>query len=195
VLLAIYGCAAVWAVVVAFSPAGSFVMSRRLQFVVAIADVATVSGFQLLSTGGFVPLLVMALLPLMVALQVSWRRAAVVLAVSAVAFVFTVLLDPVIEERLGWPETWFLFVIYGFLCCTAFAVTYLQGRHVDEIASLSGSREELLGEVMTASDAERRRISESIHDGPLQDVLAARPSHCHVGAHIERRGLALRRRA
>jgi hypothetical protein len=40
VLLAVYGFAALWAVVVACSPAGPFVMSQRLQFVIAIADVA-----------------------------------------------------------------------------------------------------------------------------------------------------------
>jgi two-component system, NarL family, sensor kinase len=35
-------------------------------------------------------------------------------------------------------------------------------------------REELLAQTMTASDVLQRRISESIHDGPLQDVLAVR---------------------
>jgi two-component system NarL family sensor kinase len=35
-------------------------------------------------------------------------------------------------------------------------------------------REELLAQTMTASDVLQRRISESIHDGPLQDILAVR---------------------
>ena len=43
-----------------------------------------------------------------------------------------------------------------------------------EAAWLSALREELLAQTMTASEVLQRRISESIHDGPLQDVLAAR---------------------
>ena len=109
----------------------------------------------------------------MVALEVPSRRAAVVLACAFIAFGGYLLADPAIE-RLGWVETAFLVVMYGFLCCAAFLVVYVQGRHVDEITSLSASREELLAQTMTASETERRRVSESIHDGPLQHVLVAR---------------------
>jgi len=45
---------------------------------------------------------------------------------------------------------------------------------VRSVAGLSALREELLVQTMTASDAEQRRISESVHDGPLQDILVAR---------------------
>ncbi len=47
-------------------------------------------------------------------------------------------------------------------------------RHARSVATLSVIREELLAQTMTASEVLQRRISESIHDGPLQDVLAAR---------------------
>jgi two-component system, NarL family, sensor kinase len=174
VLLGFYAVAAIWALILAWSRAGRSVMGPQQRLVFAIADVATLFGFQLLSTGGYIPLLVMGLVPLIVVPQLSWRRAGVVLAISAVAFVVAVLQDPVIEPQLGWAETVFLFAIYGFLCGTGLVVAYVEQRHAEAIAGLSASREELLADIMTASETERRRISESIHDGPLQDVLAAR---------------------
>ena len=116
----------------------------------------------------------MALVPLIVVPQLSWRQAVVVLSVSVAAFVYAVLQDDVIPVQLGWRDSVFLFVMYGFLCCTGLLVAYVEEHHVDEIAALTASREELLGQIMTASETERRRISEAIHDGPLQDVLVAR---------------------
>ena len=44
----------------------------------------------------------------------------------------------------------------------------------DAVAGLSALREELLAQTMTASDVLQRRISETIHDGPLQDILGVR---------------------
>jgi two-component system, NarL family, sensor kinase len=61
-----------------------------------------------------------------------------------------------------------------FLSCTALMAVYLQVRHVNEIAKLTVSREQLLAQTMTASDEQQRKVSEFIHDGPLQYVLAAR---------------------
>jgi two-component system NarL family sensor kinase len=50
----------------------------------------------------------------------------------------------------------------------------IEERHARAIAGLSALREELLAQTMTATDVLQRRISEAIHDGPLQDVLAVR---------------------
>jgi two-component system NarL family sensor kinase len=82
--------------------------------------------------------------------------------------------DDVIPQKLDWGELILVVLMYGFLCCIGVVVAYVEERHVDEIAALSASRVELLGQVMTASEVERRRISEAIHDGPLQDVIVAR---------------------
>jgi two-component system NarL family sensor kinase len=65
-------------------------------------------------------------------------------------------------------------LLYGFVCGTALLAVAFRIRHVDEMDKITASREKLLAETMTASEANRRQISESIHDGPLQDVLAAR---------------------
>jgi two-component system NarL family sensor kinase len=76
--------------------------------------------------------------------------------------------------RHGWALTAMILLLYGFVCGTALLVVVFRLRHVDEMARITASREELLAETMTASEAERRQIAESIHDGALQDVLAAR---------------------
>src|SRR4051794_33005696 len=77
-------------------------------------------------------------------------------------------------RAIGWPEATFRFALYAFLCGTALVVVRIEERHAHSIAGLSALREELLAQTMTASEVLQRRISESIHDGPLQDVLAVR---------------------
>jgi two-component system NarL family sensor kinase len=191
VLLALYAFAAVGALILAFSPALQYALGTRHQFMFTIIDVAAVTGFQLLSTNGYIPLLVMGLLPILVGLDVSWRRAALVLAFTFVAFAVALLQDPVMSDQLGWPTTGFLLGIYGFLCCTALLSVRVEQRHASSVAGLIAVREELLIETMTASEAERRRVSESIHDGPLQDVLVARQELEELAtiathAHVER---------
>jgi two-component system, NarL family, sensor kinase len=170
-----YALAAACAAVIAFSRAGRSLLARRLQLVFAIIDIAAVYGYKLLAPpGAYVPLMVMTLLPIMVVLEVSWRRAAAVLAVCAVAFAAEVYEDPVLVPTVGWTRLTLAVAIYGFLCCTALLAVYVQAKRVDEIVSLSESREQLLAQTMTASDEQQRQVSEFIHDGPLQYVLAAR---------------------
>jgi diguanylate cyclase (GGDEF)-like protein len=164
VWIAVYAVAAVGAAIVAFSYV-AHVITDQWQLAIAIADVVALSGYQLLTTGGYVPLLVVGLLPLMVVLEVSWRRAAVVLSVSVAAFAATVLFDPVIGEQIGWPETWFLIVLYGYLCVTSFLATYVQVRHVDEIAT-------------------QRVASERFAHQATHDALTGLPNRAYVSARI-----------
>jgi two-component system, NarL family, sensor kinase len=174
VMLACYAAGAIWTTVLAFSQTGTSATKPKTQTVIAVGDVAAISIFELLSSGGYTPLAVMASLPLLVALEVSVRRAATILAVSAVAFTAVVVLDPEMTPDLGWAQTIFLCGLFAFLCCTAFAVVSIQQRHVGEIERLGASRRALLADTMTGFDSERRQISESLHDGPLQLVMAAR---------------------
>jgi two-component system NarL family sensor kinase len=174
VLIGCYAVGAIAAAASAFSVRASPMMTRRVQTVVAVGDVAAISIFQLLSSGGYIPLLVMALLPLLVALEVSATRAALILAIGAAVFTGVVVLDPVMTPSLGWSQTLFLCGLFAFLCCAAYVVASVQQRHVSEIERLSASRQALLADTMTGFESERRRISESLHDGPLQLVMAAR---------------------
>jgi two-component system, NarL family, sensor kinase len=174
VLLSVYAVVAVWALILAFSRAGHSVMGQLDQFVFTIIDVLALTGFQLLSTNGIYPLLVMTMLPVLVALDVSSRRAAAVLACSWVGFAVAVLQDPVMVKDMGWARIVFRFLLYGFMCWAALVAVRVLQRHANTVAALSALREELLADTMTAAEVVQRRISESIHDGPLQDVLAAR---------------------
>jgi two-component system, NarL family, sensor kinase len=173
-LIGLYAFAAAWALLLAFSPDRRSVTSQRTQLVFTGIDVVTLTGFQLLSDGGYVPLLVMGLLPILIGLEVPLRRTAVVLTFTVAGFAFSVRQDPVMDVHLGWPDKFFLFAIYAFLCCTAVLAGYVGERYANAIAGLTALREELLAQTMTASEALQREVSESLHDGPLQDVLAAR---------------------
>jgi two-component system, NarL family, sensor kinase len=174
-LLSVYAAIAVIGLVVAFGQVGRSPAGRPLQVAFAVIDVAAVFGYKLLSPdGAFVPLMVMALLPLMVVLDVSLRRAAAVLAAGVLAFAVEVYTDPVLVRSVGWSRPTLVVMMYLFITCTALLAVYLQVRHVNEIAKLSVSREQLLAQTMTASDEQQRKVSEFIHDGPLQYVLAAR---------------------
>lgn len=173
VLLSVYLVITVGAVLVAFSAVSySFTRSGWL-LAFAAADIAAIVGFKLLSPGGYIPILVMVLLPRMLAVDMSWRRVGIVLALSFGVFTASVLQDPVITSHTG-PATGLILLMYGFMCATGFLAAFFRSRQVGEMAQLTLSREELLGQIMTASEEQRRQIAESIHDGPLQDVLAAR---------------------
>lgn len=181
ILIGGYALVALCAVVLAFAPfrrwigMGRLAEPHRLEpFAFTVIDVAAMTGLQLLSTDGIYPLLIMTLLPILLGLDVSTRRAAVVLIFSMVGFAIAVVQDPVMVDSIGWPELVFRFFLYAFLCGTAFLAVRAEDRHARSVAGLSAVREELLAQTMTASEEMQQRISESIHDGPLQDVLAAR---------------------
>lgn len=181
VLIVLYGCVAACAAALAFAPfrrwigMGRLVAIGRLEpFAFTVIDIVALTVFQLLSTDGVYPLLIMAMLPVLLGLDVSSRRAAVVLIFSMLGFAIAVLQDPVMTSAVRLPEAGFRFLLYAFLCCAAFLVVRIEERHTRSVAGLSALREELLAQTMTASDEAARRISEFIHDGPLQDILAVR---------------------
>lgn len=180
-LIALYAGVGLGALALAFSPVrrwvgrGRLVTLGRLEpFAFTVIDIVALTVFQLLSTNGVYPLLIMAMLPVLLGLDVSSRRAAVVLIFSMLGFAIAVLQDPVMSSAVRLPEAGFRFLLYAFLCCAAFLVVRIEERHTRSVAGLSALREELLAQTMTASDESQRRISEFIHDGPLQDILAVR---------------------
>lgn len=177
-LIAAYAFVALCAVALAFSPFRRWVEMGRLpgigRFAFTVVDVIALTVFQVLSTDGIDPLLIMVMLPILLALDVSSRRAALLLAFSMVGFAIAVFEDPVMVDEISWAETSYRFLLYALLCGTAYMAVRIEERHVRSIAGLSALREELLAQTMTASDVEQRRISESIHDGPLQDILVVR---------------------
>lgn len=170
-----YLIAGVVAAVLLFTSAYRRVVVPRVQLVFLILDIAAIFTYKVAAAdGAYVPLLVLTLLPIMVLLDVSWRRAAVALIVIAATFAVEIYTDHVLLAQVGMGRATMATVVFGFLCCTAFLAAYAQSRQLDEITELSASRQALLVDLMSASDAQQRRISEYIHDGPLQSVLMAR---------------------
>ena len=181
VLIVLYALVALCALGLAFAPFRRWIGMGRLvaigrwePFVFTVIDIVALTVFQLLSTDGVYPLLIMAMLPVLLGLDVSSRRAAVVLIFSMLGFAIAVLQDPVMLSEVKLPEAGFRLLLYAFLCCAAFLVVRIEERHTRSVAGLSALREELLAQTMNASDEAARRISEFIHDGPLQDILAVR---------------------
>lgn len=170
-----YAVVGVCAVAVLFSPAQRRLVVPRAQLVLLVIDVLAIFTYKIAGADGtYVPLLILMLLPIMVLLDVSWRRAAVALAVIAGTFAVEIFTDPVVIAEAGRSRAAMATVVFVFLCGTALLAVYNQGRHLDEITRLSASRQALLVDLMTSSDDQQRRISEFIHDGPLQSVLMAR---------------------
>jgi two-component system, NarL family, sensor kinase len=201
VLIVAYAFFAFCAVALAFSPFRRWIGMGRLRgigrlepFAFTVVDVVALTVLQLLSTNAIYPLLIMTLLPILLGLDVSSRRAAVVLLFSMVGFVVAVLSDPVTVDAVGLSESVFWFVLYGFLCGAAFMAVRIEERHTRSVAGLSALREELLAQTMAASDVSQRRIAESIHDGPLQDILVVRQELTELGTALpgdERVGRAI----
>ncbi len=170
-----YGVVAVVAAVLLFSPLQRRLVIGRTQLVLLVIDVAAIFTYKVATADGtYVPLLVLTLLPIMVVLDVSWRRAAAALVVIAGTFAVEIFTDPVVLAEAGRSRAAMATAIFVFLCGTVFLAVYAQSRQLNEITDLSASRQELLVDLMAASDDQQRRISEYIHDGPLQSVLMAR---------------------
>lgn len=171
----LYGAVAVGVAVVLFTPLHRRLALGQAQLILLVIDVVAIFTYKIAAADGtYVPLLVLTLLPIMVVLDVSWRRAAVALAVIAGTFAVEIFTDHVVLAQTGRGRAAMATAIFAFLCCTVFLAVYSQSRKLDEIAGLSASRQQLLVDLMAASDDQQRRLSEYIHDGPLQSVLMAR---------------------
>ena len=170
----VYVLVAICAAVVLFTPPAGILSCRGCSCSLVV-DVAAILMYKVISPdGAYVPLLVLALLPIMVVLDMSWRRATVALAIIAVTFTVEIFTDPVMLRDFGTGTAVLSTVVFWFLCCTIWLAVHAQGRQLDEITELSASRQALLIDLMSASDEQQRTISEYIHDGPLQSVLMAR---------------------
>jgi two-component system NarL family sensor kinase len=178
-LVSLYAFATLSALILAFTPferlgIARFGVGRLEPFAFTVIDVIVLTALQLLSSDGIYPLLIMILLPVLVGVDMSSRRAAMILAFTMVGFALAGVQDHLQKRAIGWADTVFLVGLYAFMCVAALVTVRIEERHTRAVAELSELREELLAQTMTASEVLQRRISEAIHDGPLQDVLVAR---------------------
>ena len=113
------------------------------------------------------------LLPVLAATQLR-RRVCVGVVVPTVA---VYLLDGVLT-RQGDDEPWASVILRTLALVgvgvAAIGLSRIQRSRVAAIAGLVADRNQLLTELMTVTDTERRRLAEDLHDNALQYVLAAR---------------------
>jgi two-component system NarL family sensor kinase len=136
-------------------------------------DIAAICTLPFLSTGSYLVLGLLAFLPFFIATQTG-RRAAVMSVAAIVGGGIAVLADPVFREQLSALAIVTLLTMLALLCLCSYTVSRVQQRPLSSIAELTASRSLLLADVMTAEERERRRIAETLHDGALQTVLAAK---------------------
>ncbi|MFD4867547.1 sensor histidine kinase [Streptomyces sp. NPDC058412] len=138
----------------------------------AIVDVAAVCALQFLSVGSYLSLGLLAFLPFFTATHPG--RKALLLSLAAIAGGGAVLADPAFRRQLGTGQGAAILAMLALLCVVAIAVSRVQERRLASVAALTISRSVLLEDVVSAESRERRAVAESVHDGPLQTVLAVR---------------------
>jgi two-component system, NarL family, sensor kinase len=145
---------------------------RALEPMVPV-DVAAICILPYLSTGSYLMLGLLAFLPFFIATQTG-QRAAILSVAAIVGGGVAVLADPVFRGQLSPAAMATVVAMLALLCLCSYTVSRVQQRRLASIAELTASRSLLLADVMSAEERERRRIAETLHDGALQTVLAAK---------------------
>ncbi|MFC5219584.1 sensor histidine kinase [Streptomyces coerulescens] len=112
------------------------------------------------------------LIPLFGAPFLPPRTTAIGGLLSALAF------TGIIVVRRGadpyWDRSWITSVFILVMTAAAVRISVLQKSRLQLIGTLLQQRSRLLNEVMSAEERERNELAETLHDGALQNVLAAR---------------------
>lgn len=113
------------------------------------------------------------LLPVLAATQLRWR-----VCVGVVVPTVSVYLLEGLLTMQGDDEPWASVILRTLALVgvgvAAIGLSRIQRSRVAAIAELVADRTQLLTELMTVTDTERRRMAEDLHDNALQYVLAAR---------------------
>ncbi len=112
-------------------------------------------------------------IPLLSAFQLRPRATAVVSAAAAVTFVAGVGIGHRGDDPY-WNSTLVHALFIGVVGAGCVLLTRIQQSRVHTIGTLLRHRSWLLSRVMSAEERERSDLAEIIHDGALQNVLAAR---------------------
>lgn len=171
-ILVAYGVAAtVWLVWAARKPVGRWAgwASTTVDLVAVIALCAASGG----ATSYLLP--VFFLLPVAVAFQYRPALTATLGAASAIAYFAVYLFYAVRDDEVDLPNVVYLYL--GFLLWLTVATTglsFVLVRRAETVVGLLDVRRRLVIEALAAEENERARLAEDLHDGPLQNVLAAR---------------------
>ncbi len=139
-------------------------------------DVVTVVLLCVVSGGATVALLpVFFLLPISVAFQDRPTLAAIVGICTAIGYLGVWIVYSKRDDTVELPTV--VYTHFGLLLWLAAAMTalcYFLTRAATRVAALLDMRRTLVAEAMRADERNARALAEHLHDGPLQDLLAAR---------------------
>lgn len=171
-ILGTYSIAAlVWVVVVLRGPVPSWA-----GWVSTSIDVLTVTALCVVSGGATVALLpVFFLLPISVAFQDRPGLTAGVGIATAIGYLGVWFVYSKRDDTVELPSV--VYTHFGLLLWLAAAMTalcYFLTRAATRVAALLDIRRTLVTESMRADERNARALAEHLHDGPLQDLLAAK---------------------
>jgi two-component system NarL family sensor kinase len=172
VVLGAYAAAAVtWVVIVLRGP-----VPRWADWASTAVDVLVVVALCVVSGGATAALLpVFFLLPISVAFQDRPLLTGALGLFAAVGYLTAWIVYSKRDNHVGFPDI--LYTQVGFLLWLAVAVTalcFFLARRQARVLALQEVRSQLVAEAMAADERHNREIAEHLHDGPLQNLLAAR---------------------
>jgi two-component system NarL family sensor kinase len=172
VILGVYAVAAVtWVFVVLRGP-----VPRWADWASTGIDVLVIVALCVVSGGATAALLpVFFLLPISVAFQDRPVLTAVLGIFTAVCYLGVWIVYSRRDDTVGMPNM--VYMHFGFLLWLAVATTALclvLARRQARVNALQGVRRQLVSEAMQADERHNREVAEHLHDGPLQNLLAAR---------------------
>lgn len=153
--------------------------------VLLIAVLCVVSGG---ATAALLP--VFFLLPISVAFQDKPWLTAIIGTVTAGAYLAVWIVYSKRDDRMGLPNM--VYTHFGFLLWLAVATTALclvLAMRAARVKALLGIRNQLVSEAMHADEQHSREVAENLHDGPLQNLLAARMELDEIRERISDPGL------
>jgi two-component system NarL family sensor kinase len=172
VVLAVYALYAL-ATLVAGSRIGR---ARRAWICLLTADVIFAGALSYTSGGGYSQLRFVFLLPMVIA---AFRRLPEVTGIVVVASI-------VVYVAQAWPHPTrahhnggLSFIVVqtlnlAWIGTGLTSLSWLLARRESAVRQLSAQRQRLVAEALTAEERERKQLAEDLHDGPIQNLLAAR---------------------
>ena len=149
--------------------------SRRLSLAITAVDVAMISVLAYLSGGAYSEArLAYFLIPIAVAFRFGWR---ITLAATIVVVLAYDAQAATHEARHVKDALNFVVVQNGYLLWIGTAAALFSGllaARTQRLIRLARGRRQLLAEVMTAEERERRELAETLHDHAIQNLLATR---------------------
>ncbi len=114
------------------------------------------------------------LIPVLAATQLRWWVCVSVVVPTVVLYAFEAIVTRDANDLEPWSSIFLRVVVFAGVGLAAIWLSAIQRSRVRSIRNLVADRTLLLTDLMTATETEHRAMAETLHDGALQYVLAAR---------------------